>query len=402
MKIKGTIVLTIISLLERFGYYGVRTILILYIADQNFLNLDNSQTLNYYGHWPSLLMISAIPLGLITDKFLGQKRSIYIGGILSLLGYFLLNLQNNFTFIIALILILIGTNFAKTSTTILIGRQYKKENKRRTLAFIIFFTGINIGAFLGVVGIGYISETYNWRLGFTIAGITTLTYVLITSFFKSQIIEIETNIISSPKFEFTLKKSMAILPLLIVINMVFWKGHEIESTKLIEVLSMSEEDTVFDINMLKSMYSALTTIWTLPLTILVFIYWYFKGVTDVFKSIKISLSILIMAIATTVMFNNVEINNLLQASLIPLAMFALADVIISPILASFVTRISDINYSNTIYSLFVFLTYIIGKGFVLELQSDIQTYLTIAILTIAVFGLIIFRNKIKELTVGLK
>ncbi len=402
MNFIGTLILSVVSLLERLSYYGVRAILILYVTDTNGLNISVENTLAYYGNWAIILICISIPISLITDKVLGQRRSIYCGGILCLIGYSLLIFQSKTLLIIGLILILIGTSFVKPSTTILIGRQFKKENKNRTLAFMIFFLGINIGAFIGVAGIGYIGEVYEWKYGFIIAAISTLSYLLGMYFLRSHIIESETNETISPKFNLTLGNSIKILPILVLINIVFWKSHDLGTTELIINLPISTDSTLFGIEILESMLQSFASIWTIPLTVGLFFYWYLKGVTNFFKSIRFSLTLLIFAILATSIISSYETKHLLELSMIPLGLYAFAEVIISPMITSYVTRISDVKYSNTLYSVFIFLTYLIGVGFVHIFQNDFQIYWILAILALTIIGLLINRDQISKLTHEIK
>lgn len=398
MKLKGTILLSIVALLERFSYYGIRGLLVLYVMDPNTLNISQEQTLSYFGIWTPALVFAAIPFSLITDKYLGQRNSIYVGGIISLSGYLLLIYQNKFALICSLFLILIGTSLVKPSTTILIGRQFDKVNKKRTLAYMIFFMAINIGAFIGVLGIGYISETYDWKIGFLIAGLSTLTYILIVYIFRSQIKEIETNTTSNPNFSITLKKSLLILPLAVFINIVFWKSQDLELSKFIIIFTNSKDQNLFGYEILRSTFQGISAFWSIPLTIIVFVYWSLKGVTNIFKSIRTSLILLIIAILTTSIISKYTTNNLLELSMIPLGVYVLAEIIISPILTSFVTRISDVNYSNTIYSIYILLTHFVGASYIYLFQNEFQSFIVLIILMITISGLIYYQKQISKFT----
>ena len=402
MKIKGTLILTLVSLLERLSYYGVRAILVLYAIDSNVLDVEQNQVIAFYGYWAMALAIGEIPLSFITDKILGQRKSIYLGGILSLIGYLLLMIPNQNILFVSLILIFIGTGFVKPSTTILIGRQFKKEDKGRTLAYMIFFTGVNIGVFLGVLGIGYLGEAHNWKLGFLVAAISTLAYLLIVFFLRSKIIETETNDLLFSDLRITFKRSALILPLLILIYVVFWKSYELETSELIFSISNSGDNTIFGSEIFRSILHDFSTIWTIPFTIFIFIYWYFKGVTNVFKAITISMLALITAVIISFILQNVEVKYLLEVSMIPLALFALSEVIISPILTSYVTRIADVKYSNTIYSTFFFICLVLGIGFNYLLENEFHFYIAIAMLLSTVVGINLWRNQISKLTCELE
>ncbi len=402
MKLKGTIILTTISLLERLSYYGVRAILVLYLTDPEYFNISSETTLEFYGYWTSALVIASIPFSLITDKLLGQKKSIIIGGFLTLIGYLLLIVQNKNILILSVILILAGTSLVKPSTTILIGRQFKKENRNRTLAYMIFFMGINIGAFFGITAIGYVGETYKWKYGFIIAAISTMLYLVLTSIFIKNVDEIETNQLEANNFKLTLSKSTLILPLLILINVIFWKNHETEISLLIMNLMESENQTFFGYEVLNTMIHSFSSVLTIPFSIVLFLYWCKKGVTRFFKAISFSVFLLILAIISTEILHHFPPNYLLEFSLMPLILYAIAEVIISPILTSYVTRISDTNYSNTIYSTYILITYLVGAGFVYLIENEYQPYISISSLALITLGIIVFKKKLDNLTYELK
>ncbi len=224
----------------------------------------------------------------------------------------------------------------------------------------------------------------------------------ISYFFRLYIKEIETNELSNQNQQLSLNRSVLILPLIILIHVVFLKNQRMGTTELIDKLLSLEYKTFFGYEVLGSMLNALSSIWTIPLTILAFVYWYIKGVPHIVKAISIALLLLIIAIIVTFIVSHSQIDDLIEWSMVPFAFYALAEVIISPILISYVTRIADINYSNTIYSTFIFLTYVLGAGFVYLLQNEYQPYISITILTLIVFGIILFKNQIHELTYGLK
>lgn len=402
MKIKGTLILTIVSLLERLSYFGVRAILVLYATESDALNIDKNQFFEIYGYWTSAIVMASIPFSLITDKYLGQKRSIYFGGTITLIGYLLLLIQFKYVLIFSIFLILAGTSLVKPSTAILIGRQFEKESKKRTLAYMVFFLGINIGAFLGVIGIGYIGEIYEWKYGFIIAAIATLIYLIIAYCFRRSIEEIETNEFSNRNIKLTIKRTYIIIPLLVLINIIFWKNHDIQSSELLLTLTNVENRTFLGYELLNSWLQSFLSIWTFPLSLALFIYWYIKGVTNSFKAISISLVLLILAILGTTVINQIQPNNLLEWSFLPIAIYAFAEVIISPILTSYVTRIADVNYSNTIYSTYILLTYVVGAGFVYLLQNEYQLYITFSTLTLSIIGVLLFNDQIRKLTYELE
>ena len=134
MKLQGTLLLTIMSLLERLCYYGVRSVLVLYALDKDGLNIDRNDAFEFYVILTMLLVILPIPFGLLTDKLLGQIKSIYLGGLLTFIAYLGFIIPNPITLYISIVILSIGISLVKPSTTVLVGRQFFKEDRKRTLA----------------------------------------------------------------------------------------------------------------------------------------------------------------------------------------------------------------------------------------------------------------------------
>lgn len=401
MTKSGSLVLSIVSLLERLSYYGTRAIFSLFLIDTNALNVPRERYLEYYGTFSMLILLVPIPIGLLVDKYIRQKRAIYLGGFLSLFGYSLLITQNTILTVLSIALILIGTSLVKPSTTILVGRQFKKEDRNRTLAYVLFFLGVNIGAFIGVAGIGYVGEIYSWKWGFIIAAASTLLYLMIFSITKDRISEIETNQISVDNFKVDTRYTLLILPFLCVLNVIYRQSYDIEHIDLIVHISDTDDASIFNVPIVSSLLSGLTSFWTFPLTIGLLLYWKLAGVTDSLKAILFSLIVLILAILTSSLIKINDSEVILEISLIAFALFAIVEILMSSIIVSYLTRIIDINYSNTIYSSYYALVSMVGYAFTFLIISDHQTIQLVSMLTLTIALLVGFRKQIRKLTYGI-
>lgn len=176
---KGLFVLFFTEMWERFSYYGMRAILVLYLvtsADATNAGLGwlQKDALALYGTYTMLVYVASIPGGIIADKLLGQKKSVLFGGLLLCLGHGILAIEEMWAFYTGLGLIIGGVGMLKPNISTMVGGLYKQGDIRRDKGFTIFYIGINVGAFLSSLIVGYVGETYGWHYGFGLAGIGML------------------------------------------------------------------------------------------------------------------------------------------------------------------------------------------------------------------------------------
>ena len=172
----GLYILFFTEMWERFSYYGMRAILVLYLVAETQSNnaglgWENAEALSLYGWYTMLVYVSSIPGGWIADKFLGAKRSVLFGGILLVAGHSVLAIEQMWAFYSGLGLIIAGVGMLKPNISTMVGGLYKQGDIRRDKGFTIFYIGINVGAFLSSLIVGYVGEVYGWHYGFGLAGI---------------------------------------------------------------------------------------------------------------------------------------------------------------------------------------------------------------------------------------
>ncbi len=171
---KGLSTLFLTELWERFSFYGMRALLILFMAapaSRGGMGFPMVEAGAIYGLYTGMVYLICLPGGWIADRILGARRAVLIGGIVIALGHFCLALPAVPTFFLGLCLIVIGTGLLKPNISAMVGELYEGNDPRRDAGFSIFYIGINLGAFIAPLICSYLGERVNWHYGFGLAGI---------------------------------------------------------------------------------------------------------------------------------------------------------------------------------------------------------------------------------------
>lgn len=166
---KGLFYLFFAELWERFSFYGMRALLVLYMTKH--LLYDDDMSFGIFAAYMSLVYVTPLIGGIIADKLLGFRKSIILGGILMALGHFFLTIELPIFFYGSLGLIIVGNGFFKPNISSFVGDLYQKDDTRRDAGFTIFYMGINIGAAIAPLLCAWFAENYGWHYGFVLAGI---------------------------------------------------------------------------------------------------------------------------------------------------------------------------------------------------------------------------------------
>jgi POT family proton-dependent oligopeptide transporter len=213
---KGLFLLFMTEMWERFSYYGMRALLVLYaVAATNDLNpglgWDNAQALTLYAWYTGLVYFTPLFGGWLADNVIGQRKAVVIGGLVMALGQFALASplgimgtspawslgplgiafpETATSFYLGLLLLVIGNGFFKPNISTMVGDLYKQGDARRDGAFTIFYMGINLGAFLAPLVCSTLGEdpAYGWRMGFLAAGIGMMLSVVVQLAFAQRYI----------------------------------------------------------------------------------------------------------------------------------------------------------------------------------------------------------------------
>lgn len=194
---KGLYVLFFAEMWERFSYYGMRALLILYLT-QHWLYSDGKANL-IYGAYTSLVYITPVLGGYLADRYLGQRKAVLYGAILLTVGQFLMAIGGmegvtdpavkqadpaiNVMWL-ALSFIIVGSGFLKANISVIVGQLYPLTDVRRDGAYTIFYMGINVGAAIGTIIAGYLGQVYGWKYGFGAAGVGMLLGLVVFVLFR--------------------------------------------------------------------------------------------------------------------------------------------------------------------------------------------------------------------------
>ncbi len=187
---RGLFILFFTEMWERFSFYGMKALLILYLT-KHFLFGDQEASI-IYGSYASLVYAMPVLGGMIADRYLGLRKAVTLGAILLVCGHFgmafegdpaqhvagqgvVRDLLHTQIFYFSLALIIIGVGFLKPNISTIVGKLYGTDDPRRDSGFTIFYMGINLGSLVSTLACAYLGETYGWRYGFGLAGIGMLT-----------------------------------------------------------------------------------------------------------------------------------------------------------------------------------------------------------------------------------
>jgi POT family proton-dependent oligopeptide transporter len=179
---KGLATLFFTEMWERFSYYGMRAILLLFMVasiENGGMGLDDKTGGAVYGLYTMFVYLLALPGGWLADKFFGLRKSIFYGGCLIAAGHLILAFPFTETFFVGLLFIVAGTGLLKPNVSSMVGEIYPSDDQvRRDSGFSIFFMGINIGGLIGPFIVGYLGQKVDWHYGFAAAGIGMIAGVI--------------------------------------------------------------------------------------------------------------------------------------------------------------------------------------------------------------------------------
>jgi POT family proton-dependent oligopeptide transporter len=238
---RGLATLFFTEMWERFSYYGMRALLLLYMVAspaQGGLGFSTERGASIYGWYTMGVYAAAIPGGWIADKLLGLYRSVLLGGIIIALGHFAMAFPSTTTFFLGLVLIVIGTGLLKPNVSSIVGTLYDREDARRDAGFSVFYMGINLGAFIAPLICGPLGQRVNWHWGFAAAGIGMtfgiVQYILgkkhlqqgLDRQAREEKVEVQHEAAEGSSFTRAEWGRIAVVGILFIFSMLFWSAFE--------------------------------------------------------------------------------------------------------------------------------------------------------------------------------
>lgn len=424
----GLYILFFTEMWERFSYYGMRAILVLYLvaevkSDNPGLGWTNAEALSVYGTYTMLVYLASIPGGWIADKFLGQKKSVLYGGILLVLGHGVLSIEQMWAFYTGLGLIVAGVGMLKPNISTMVGGLYKTGDIRRDKGFTIFYIGINIGAFLSSIIVGYVGEVYGWHYGFGLAAIGMilglLQYVLGQKHLKY--VGNNTNKSVDPEEKAAMKRPltkvekdrMVVLFISFILVIVFWGAFE-QAGGLMNIYASEKTDRMLmGWEVPASWFQSLNAMFIILLGTVVAGYWAkrkLKGKVST-SLFKMCLGLIIMGTgfffmtAAAAEFNNDGASAMYWLVLAYL-FHTVGELCLSPVALSYITKLAPLKYASLMMGVYFAMTGLGNKvaGLLGESASDLgelTVFTGIAVFCVS-FGLLVLliRKKLENLTHG--
>ena len=424
----GLYVLFFTEMWERFSYYGMRAILVLYLVaattDSNAgLGWSNGDALALYGWYTMLVYVASIPGGWIADKFLGQKKSVLYGGILLVAGHSILAVEQMWAFYTGLGLIIAGVGMLKPNISTMVGGLYKQGDIRRDKGFTIFYIGINLGAFLSALIVGYVGETYGWHYGFGLAGIGMAAGLIqylagqkhlahVGNFLGTSKDEAEKEAMKKPLTKIE-KDRVIVLFISFLLVIVFWGAFE-QAGGLMNIYASEKTDRMLmGWEVPASWFQSLNAMFIIFLGTSVALYWAnrkLKGKvsTSLFKMI---VGLIIMGTGfffMTAAAGQYESNGSSSMYWLVLAYLfhTIGELCISPVALSYITKLAPLKYASLMMGVYFAMTGFGNKlagllGEASESLGEYTIFTGIAVFCV-LFGLIvmIFRKKLEALTHG--
>jgi POT family proton-dependent oligopeptide transporter len=230
---RGIYILFFTEMWERFSYYGMRAILILYLV--KYFNYSDEFAGSVYGAYTGLVYLTPILGGYIADRFIGFKNAIFLGGILMMCGHISLAISSIEFFYLGLLLLILGNGFFKPNISTYLGTLYKDKPELKDSGFTIFYMGINLGGMFGPLLCGYLGEVHGWHYGFGLAGVGMLAGLIVFKLglptlaaeeVKVSLVSEEENTGNSELLTPVEKIRILVILILSIFTMFFWFAFE--------------------------------------------------------------------------------------------------------------------------------------------------------------------------------
>jgi len=424
----GLYVLFFTEMWERFSYYGMRAILTLYLVSEATganpgLGWTTGEALSLYGTYTMMVYVMSIPGGIIADKWLGQRKSVLVGSLLLVAGHGILAVQQMSAFYSGLVLIVLGVGMLKPNISTMVGGLYKQGDIRRDKGFTIFYIGINLGAFLSSIIVGYIGEVHGWHYGFGLAGIGMALGLLVYMYGQKHIAHVGNYLGSSVdasereaaarplnKIE---KDRVAVLLVSFLLVVVFWGAFE-QAGGLMNIYTMEKTNRfIGDFQVPASVFQSINAFFIIFFGTSVALFWAnrkLKGKlsTGLFKMI---VGLIIMGAGFFFMTGATAQFEATGSSAMYWLVFAyllhtIGELCLSPVALSYITKLAPVKYASIMMGVYFAVTGFGSKlaGLLGEWSESLGEYIIftgIAVFCVA-FGLLmlLFRKKLEVLTHG--
>ena len=430
----GLYVLFFTEMWERFSYYGMRAILVLYLVGKTDainewgvfnpgLGWEKADALALYGWYTMMVYVMSVPGGYIADKFLGQKKSVLIGGVLLLIGHSTLAIEQMWTFYAGLTFIVLGVGMLKPNISTMVGGLYQQGDIRRDKGFTIFYIGINLGAFISSLVVGYVGEVYGWHYGFGLAGIGMGLGLLQYVFGLKYLSEVgnflgdtkdNQEVMKAPLTKIELDR-VAVLLISFLLVIVFWGAFE-QAGGLMNIYTMEKTDRLIgDWQVPASWFQSINAMFIIFFGTTVALFWANRKLKGKVSSslFKMIVGLIIMGVGFFFMTAATAQYEATGSSAMYWLVFAylfhtIGELCLSPVALSFVTKLAPVKYASIMMGIYFAMTGFGSKlaGLLGEWSSSLGEFTIFTGITITSVGLgllvLLLRPRLEALTHGVE
>ncbi len=326
---RGLMVLFFTEMWERFSYYGMRALLLLYMTlevAKGGLGFSDKRAAVIYGFYTFGVYILSLPAGLVADRWLGYRRAVLVGGVFIALGEFCLAIGGVFLFYTGLTLIILGTGLLKTNCTTLVGKLYGDGDHRRDAGFSIYYMGINIGAFVAPLILGFMAQdprfvaflgrygigsANGWRWAFGLAGLAMVAglvqYLLQQHKLGKAGLEAGARVAehghASAQEPLTPeeKKRMSVVFILFLFSMLFWATFEQAGSTLNLFADRLTDCRIGSWSFPSTWYQSVNSIWLLILAPLISALWVKLGSKEPSSPVKFAVGLFLVGLGMLIL-----------------------------------------------------------------------------------------------------
>jgi proton-dependent oligopeptide transporter, POT family len=425
----GLYILFFTELWERFSYYGMRALLVLFlVASASGVNpgfgWTKVEALSLYGIYTALVYISSIPGGILADKWLGQKKAVMLGGWLLVAGHGILAVQAEWAFYVGIGLIIAGVGCLKPNISTMVGGLYPAGDDRRDKGFTIFYIGINVGALLAGVIVGSVGVTYGWHYGFGLAGIGMAIGQIVFLFGQKYLVgigeatkalpEAERLAMSKPLTKIE-KDRMIVMFLSFLMIIVFWGAFE-QAGGLMNLYADEKTNRMIDFlnfEVPAPWFQSVNSFFIITLGTVIAAFWYKrkKKGKEASSILKMALGIIIMGwgflfMSAASMQYQADGSSAMYWLVLAYLFHTVGELCASPVALSYVTKLAPLKYASLMMGAYFAATgmgnYVAGwVGEWSQSAGELEIFTGIAIFC-TLFGLLIllFLKPLKRLAHG--
>jgi len=433
---KGLFLLFGTEMWERFGYYGMRALLVLYLVasvEDGGFGWTNGEALGLYGTFTMAVYLTPMIGGWLADNIIGQRKAIILGGIIFSAGYFTLGIPKSMivgmeetVFYIGLGLIICGNGLFKANVSSLVGDLYEDGDHRRDGAFTIFYMGINLGAFLSPLIVGYLGEQVNWHYGFIAAGCGMLIGLVLQLSLADKYLG-DIGVVPSAKKAKDSKEDLKaraltqeekdrtkVILIMSVFSVIFWAGFEQAGGLFNIYASEFTERNIMGFEVPASWFQSLNAMFIILLAPVIASVWVKMGSKEPTSPVKFALAMVFLALgffvmvfATMAQGGDTTVKVSMLFLVFAYLFHTLGELCLSPIGLSLVSKLAPLKFTSLLMGAWFFFTALSNKlaafigSFVGEGEEQVENALNIFMgvgIGALITGVIIFlsANKLVE------